>query len=69
MPEDPLRFHLRRMHGLLQWLTAIALLQLATLGWLTYNLVGQPPRSRSARSTTPTLGGRCHCRALPVPCL
>jgi hypothetical protein len=31
-------------------------------------LRGPSTWSRSARSTTPTPGGRCRCRVLPVPC-
>jgi hypothetical protein len=40
MTQDAVTRHVRQIHYLLQWFVAIALLQLATLGWLTYKLVG-----------------------------
>ena len=40
MTQNALNLHVRRIHYLLQWFVAIALLQLAVLGWLTYKLVG-----------------------------
>ena len=40
MTQNAPNLHVRRIHYLLQWLVAIAVLQLAVLGWLTYKLVG-----------------------------
>lgn len=40
MTPEGLNRHVRQIHWLFQWLVAIALLQLAVLGWLTYKLVG-----------------------------
>jgi hypothetical protein len=42
MTEEALRHHVRQIHYLLQWFVAIAVLQLAVLGYLTYKLVQGP---------------------------
>jgi hypothetical protein len=40
--QDAANLHVRQIHFLLQWFVAIAVLQLAVLGYLTYKLVDGP---------------------------
>jgi hypothetical protein len=40
--DEALKRHVRQIHYLLQWFLAIAVLQLAVLGYLTYKLVDGP---------------------------